>query len=498
MLAIKGSWAGQAFAVARSNDSGGSKSRIRRSKAERKEMVESFIKKYQKLNNGTYPSLNLTHKEVGGSFYKVREIIREIIQENRVLGPAKLTAREHNIDQLLEPYPLGAISVEPQTQLFVSSNETHVLINPQETREDLVLAKLPTEEQQKSNQLSVSSPAELTKEEQNTNQLSEECSSGEISVEYQTQLPASSDESQFILSHQLDSSEELVLNSCTQVDNGKIVNGRLEGKENEETDKMMNRVLEVSETLEAEKNVKELEPFAAKVTNITAGVLVETFPLRHSIRPTQSLGEISQEDKQAEKMERELENESPVLTQEREPGNCSLVPNINSSVVSGSPLVDETIIRSLEMEAGLVDEKAVLDHGTAVSESLNCSRTKNGDVYYIQNDKDLEKSQSGDSASVVLKTGQALNEITPISSPSVNSTKNLSGTTADSFPEMNATKNAAKVHGSQSCCKESSSTLDRINLESWPGASRKPAGQENNPILGVLKAFIGAIMKFWL
>ncbi|KAK4253887.1 hypothetical protein QN277_010505 [Acacia crassicarpa] len=54
-------------------------------------MVETFIKKYQESNNGSFPSLNLTHKEVGGSFYTVRETVRDIIQENRVLGPAEFT-----------------------------------------------------------------------------------------------------------------------------------------------------------------------------------------------------------------------------------------------------------------------------------------------------------------------------------------------------------------------------------------------------------------------
>ncbi|KAL0452049.1 UNVERIFIED_CONTAM: hypothetical protein Slati_1183000 [Sesamum latifolium] len=69
ILAVTGGWVGQAFAFASSNDSGRKKSRIRRSKEERKIMVESFITKYQKSNDGNFPSLSLTHKEVGGSFY---------------------------------------------------------------------------------------------------------------------------------------------------------------------------------------------------------------------------------------------------------------------------------------------------------------------------------------------------------------------------------------------------------------------------------------------
>ncbi|KAJ6323069.1 hypothetical protein OIU77_012824 [Salix suchowensis] len=120
MHAVKGGWVGQTFALAKCNDSGGKKSWIRRSKEERKGMVESFIKTYQNLNNGNFPSLNLTHKEVGGSFYTVREIVREIIQENRVLGSGKLSLEEQHNDHFVEQYPLGTISTEPQTSLSTS------------------------------------------------------------------------------------------------------------------------------------------------------------------------------------------------------------------------------------------------------------------------------------------------------------------------------------------------------------------------------------------
>ncbi|CAN4126506.1 unnamed protein product [Withania somnifera] len=125
MQTIKGGWVGQTFALATYNDSGSRKTRIRRSKEERKSMVETFIKKYQKSNDGNFPSLNLTHKEVGGSFYTVREIVREIIQENKVLGPAKLSPEEQNNIMFSEQYPLGSISTEPQSLSL--SGETHVM-----------------------------------------------------------------------------------------------------------------------------------------------------------------------------------------------------------------------------------------------------------------------------------------------------------------------------------------------------------------------------------
>lgn len=47
----------------------------------------------------------------------MREIVREIIQENRVLGPAKFVAEEDTSSQVLEQYPLGSIAIEPQSPL---------------------------------------------------------------------------------------------------------------------------------------------------------------------------------------------------------------------------------------------------------------------------------------------------------------------------------------------------------------------------------------------
>ncbi|KAK9059816.1 hypothetical protein SSX86_020520 [Deinandra increscens subsp. villosa] len=101
MHVARGGWLGQTCALAKFDDSfEGKKSGIRRSKEERKGMIETFIKRYQNSNNGDFPSLNLTRKEVGGSFYTVREIVREIIQENRVLGPPKSLPGDQNMENL--------------------------------------------------------------------------------------------------------------------------------------------------------------------------------------------------------------------------------------------------------------------------------------------------------------------------------------------------------------------------------------------------------------
>ncbi|KAF0888210.1 hypothetical protein E2562_013665 [Oryza meyeriana var. granulata] len=74
------------------------KPRVRKTKEERREMVESFVSTYRVSNDGKFPSVNLTHKEVGGSYYIVREIMRDIIQENRVLGPGGLNSKALSFD----------------------------------------------------------------------------------------------------------------------------------------------------------------------------------------------------------------------------------------------------------------------------------------------------------------------------------------------------------------------------------------------------------------
>lgn len=129
------------YANAKLNDSSGGKKSKRRSKDERKQMVQTFIQRHQASNNGSFPSLHLTHKEVGGSYYIVREIFRDLIQENRVLAPPKLPPREENmenLDSFLENYPLGSISFDPNVHgLPPKDNQT--LLNEYELRRANVL-----------------------------------------------------------------------------------------------------------------------------------------------------------------------------------------------------------------------------------------------------------------------------------------------------------------------------------------------------------------------
>ncbi|KAH0456614.1 hypothetical protein IEQ34_014521 [Dendrobium chrysotoxum] len=47
-------------------------------KQERSAMVLAFVEKYRALNGGKFPTISCTQKQVGGSYYVVREIIQEL------------------------------------------------------------------------------------------------------------------------------------------------------------------------------------------------------------------------------------------------------------------------------------------------------------------------------------------------------------------------------------------------------------------------------------
>ncbi|KAL3840403.1 hypothetical protein ACJIZ3_024994 [Penstemon smallii] len=54
------------------------KAQRRVSKHERISMVENFVNKYRETNAGKFPTASMAQKEVGGSFYFLREIIQEL------------------------------------------------------------------------------------------------------------------------------------------------------------------------------------------------------------------------------------------------------------------------------------------------------------------------------------------------------------------------------------------------------------------------------------
>lgn len=85
MQGLKIGWGGRFFVMAAPVDgTGNQKDGKKRRKEERRIMVESFVKKFRSANGGEFPRLGFTHKQVGGGFYIIREIMQEIIHEYKV------------------------------------------------------------------------------------------------------------------------------------------------------------------------------------------------------------------------------------------------------------------------------------------------------------------------------------------------------------------------------------------------------------------------------
>ncbi|KAB2595057.1 hypothetical protein D8674_030507 [Pyrus ussuriensis x Pyrus communis] len=491
MHSVKGSWVGQTFALAKNNESEGRRSRIRRSKEERKAMVESFIKKYQKLNNGSFPSLNLTHKEVGGSFYTVREIVRDIIQENRVLGPAKFTVEEQTVDQFWEHNPLGTIAAEPQNSLSVSSNESQFVTNKnQGAIEELVFASdghlvRPESQMFENGRMINATQVEVNDREFNELKSTELEVNGPVEIEKHVAV------------------ESIVSNGhCTEPEYLSFGSGQINGSEVDmkvkEREEQTYTELQTVEPLEAKKNGEEvLATSRPKVTPIAADVMVETFPLKPVTRKPESLdGSLqvvadltkSTEDKGTRAMESACVDSSPVDTLSSMKGMDDNV-EINLS----SPLV--------ENKSSPVDE--ALGHAIDPSLESSNSSTFNEGIVHETGSTDLSvKSPHKDvPTSEIFEQSQLTEGSKADKAPDSLHAKNINGTSGSSellkTKEVLVVEDEVDVQTSGSLMKGSKPTLDRINLESWEGASKKSKRPEGNPLWDVFKAFLDAFVKFW-
>ncbi|KAK6130888.1 hypothetical protein DH2020_035363 [Rehmannia glutinosa] len=72
-------WCGRSYAASASSEAlENGKPRRRISKDERKSMVENYVNKYREMNAGKFPTVSDAQKDVGGSYYVVRQIIQEL------------------------------------------------------------------------------------------------------------------------------------------------------------------------------------------------------------------------------------------------------------------------------------------------------------------------------------------------------------------------------------------------------------------------------------
>ncbi|CAN6461846.1 unnamed protein product [Victoria cruziana] len=85
-------------------------------KHERRLLVEKFVHKYRTSNNGKFPGAQLTMKEVGGSYYVIREIIQEMEYKHKCLGMDKVDELKlESVDvQPLEAHAEGQSVIEFQ------------------------------------------------------------------------------------------------------------------------------------------------------------------------------------------------------------------------------------------------------------------------------------------------------------------------------------------------------------------------------------------------
>lgn len=509
MHAIKGGWIGQTFALAKHNESGGKKSRIRRSKEERKALVESFINKYQKLNDGTFPSISLTHKEVGGSFYIVRELVREVIQENRVLGPAKITSEDSSLDGFLEQSPLGSISIEPEAGLSPSNGShstIHIVHKPyQDTSKELVLdSSVPFRDSEHQgvdegkNIIKSSQVVEETEEYLKAIYIDSRPMETVELAENVAEVEASSAE----VTHQ-DTSKELVLDSRVQcpesehqgVDAGnKNINGSSQVVvKTEEFDKAMYTKSRPTETLELSGNVAEPEA-SAKVTHVATDIIVETFPLISGSKKTYGLDE---KYSKHNVLGRTLVGEEINRVETQEVNNSSVVDDMNMTE-SASDLGNEKAVANIagpfEKSCGLVDEKPVDNLESLVLENLNDSATNQGTILQTHNGGEAEVEDASPAGTKVL-----------IDSPVGIDARSLNGNiTSKSSKQsilekeiVSKSNTDPNVKNGSISAKGSNPTLDRMNLESWETTLKKPATPDTNPLLVFIKSFVAAFVKFW-
>lgn len=485
MYTIKGGWVGQTFALATSNDSGGRKSRIRRSKEERKTMVESFINKYQKSNNGNFPSLNLTHKEVGGSFYTVREIVREIIQENRVLGPAKLFSEEDN-SGFPEQHPVGSISFDPKNGLPLSDKAqavTHTASDhDQITSGEHIFNFSPQfhgpEPVVLDNKQIVNRPSDADEKDGG---------SDELSMRHFTPIhhqDSCTDNVSYFTEHFPQS------NSQKCVDD-QIVNGSETFEKDQECDK---------------STIKDTMPIHQDTTCETSVLSSGMFPQPESQRLSDEQifdksSQINQQTKvvtHTEAVAKEILDREKDIVKELETSEAVIAHKKPEVLVETFPLraVSKTIHdmagedRKLSDVTGTLEEKATLHEGMMFTKSS--STLTNGKF-----EEKLPSLVSSDISTTIEATTLDGSIVRDVEAKDLlpDGTKACDSPQQSILKEPTAVGRKPYVQDNGSFQKESNPILDRINLETWEGTSKK--SPDPNPLLTLLKGFISAFMKFW-
>ncbi|TKY51719.1 hypothetical protein E2542_SST23238 [Spatholobus suberectus] len=508
MHSVKSGW-GKTFALAKHNESEGRKTRIRRSKEERKAMVESFIKMYQESNNGNFPSLNLTHKEVGGSFYTVREIVRDIIQENRVLGPAKFTLEELDTDQFFEQNPLGSIARDPQPFLAESSIENHCEPDKlQDTNSKMIsvtdgsYTEAVHQVVEKGYVISVG-PVDVTNKEPI-----------EAAVVADGYDDTGAEHLMMDKGHTMNVSQVDVTNSesvetavvsdgcCTGtehkiVDKGHVLNGSQVNMINKESNEAVIPEMQVGDPTALKQNVEQELAAAttpmAELTAVTEDLVVETFPLRSISRTTDGIEGLGGLRDSSNLQENDIKMSE--LKQEKEKSELTGIEpskNLNFLDEKFEDAHGNQILKNIS-NTGLDKENV----GDMLEESSNHSTCKEHFDHHEFEDRTDPQVRVSHQNTITFET---INQSQMIDEAKTSTqTNNLSKTYKPSEEDGLLKADKQRVDGQLggNSQRRSNTTVDRINLESWDGAAKNSAKRDPNPLLAVLKVLVDAFVKFW-
>lgn len=335
--------------------------------------------RYQKLNNGSFPSLNLTHKEVGGSFYTVREIVRDIIQENRVLGPAKLILEGQNSGQLLEQYSVGSIALTLQYPSTTLSNESQPFMNNQQsTDEEPVLVSdmhHTRDEHMMFDDELIINGAVVDLEKIKTDEAKHTEDIGTEAVDSQQNANKRSDKEPVLTFNEIFTIPEHVI-----VDDQVTVDGGQVGVENKESDALTETKLHINQPTEAEK-VEEVAASRDKATPMVADVTVETFPLRPIARTGDRLDGRLGEGRDMTSTSKEQENRDVELAKS---AGSYMTDKKDSSYNSGLVDVEEVEIlpnANLETKSSLMGGAAEQKHEDLLLKVSNGCIPKDGSVH---------------------------------------------------------------------------------------------------------------------
>ncbi|BAT94598.1 uncharacterized protein HKW66_Vig0190600 [Vigna angularis] len=486
---------GQTFALAKHNESEGRKTRIRRSKEERKAMVESFIQKYQDSNNGNFPSLNLTHKEVGGSFYTVREIVRDIIQENRVLGPAKFTLEDLNTDKFFEQNPLGSIARVPEPFSTASSIENHCESDKvQDTNKTMIsvsdgsYTEVVDKVVDKGHVISFGhkEPIEAVVADGRDTRAEHQVVDQEHTMNV-SPIGVTTNES-----------VEISVDGCCTgneykfVDNGHVLNDSQVNIVCKESNKIaiLEMQLNDSSTLKqkVEQELAAAKTPMTKVNAVTEDLIVETFPLTPGSMTADGIR--SPEGLMDSRNSPETDMKMLELRQDEEKSELNgIEPSKNFNLLDNK-FEDAPVNQILKntSNTGLDKEESV---GDISEESSNHSTHKEHYEFEDRTDSQVGVSHKN---TITIDQSKKTDEIMTNTQ-----TNNLSKTCKPSEEDDDLLKADKHIVEGQlgGNSQRSGTTVDRIHLESWDGADKNSAKREPNPLLAAWKVFVDAFVKFW-